>query len=228
MIDLHDVNTPFSLFNSSSDTLNRHSDHYFPRFNYSACELWLCTEICHIINAGEKGLQSLSGGEVFLYNEDGKRDLTLYSSGETDAPVIEKHIEVKLIYPTDNYTFISSVNDLCRKLSQSLDKTYRLEGWVYLVWTQHYAISPDAFFETRLNRLTEVVNAREYIGASGIKYRPIFSMVKDIAEGCLTWRGQEKKIIVKAVAFSFHKEWKEILKEVKRDYAKTFEILAKR
>ena len=204
MTGLHDVNTPFSLFTSSSDILKSHSDHYFPRFNYSACELWLCTEICHIINAGEQGLQQRSRGKVFLYNEDKKRDLTLYSSGETKKPVIEKHIEVKVIYPVSKSKFGSSIYSLCKKLSKTLDATYPLEGWVYLVWTQHYKISPDEFFETRLDWLTTAVNEKEYFGDSGKQYQPVFSEIKEIAEACLTWRGQEKRIIVKAIAFSLH------------------------
>lgn len=225
---LQDACAAFSLFNTSSDRLKAHSAHYFPRFNYAACELWLCNEICHLVNAGENGVQQMSDGDVFLYNEDAKRDLTLYTGGRTATPEIKKHIEVKVAYPVEKSKFLDSIRNLREKLTPSLDAEYRLEGWVYLVWTQHYAISPDAFFETRLHWLKTELASGEYRGASGITYQPMFSTVKEIAEGNLTWRGQDKHIVVKAVAFSFHKEWKEIFKEVKEKYAETFEILATR
>ncbi|MDV5140222.1 hypothetical protein [Chimaeribacter arupi] len=205
---LHDDYASFSFFYEVSDRLKAHSAHYFPRFNYAACELWLCNEICHLVNAGENGLQQMSDGDVFLYNEDNKRDLTLYTAGRNIKAEIQKHIEVKVAYPHSKSDFMGEIKSLCKKLSKSLDKQYRLEGWVYLVWTQYYAISPDAFFETRLHWLKTELTSGEYRGASGITYQPMFSTVKEIAEGNLTWRGQDKHIVVKAVAFSFHKEWK--------------------
>lgn len=226
-MELDKLEQKFYLFSQSSLMLNDRANHYLPRFNYSACELWLCAEICHLVNYDGGNIQSISDGDIFLYNEDFKRDLTLYSGGITNKPTILHHIEVKLIYPTAVSKFTESVNSLYDKIYNSGHSDYNQEGWVYLVWTQHYDISPDVFFESRVEWLKSLLDSKECYDKENKKLITLYSHLHDIAEGSIKWRGENKKIIVKAISFTL-KNFREITKDVKKEWSETFKIPADR
>lgn len=197
----HPSQKHFDLFSQSSSVLSHKAKNYLPRFNYAACELWLCTELCHIINFDELNLHGISNGDIFIYNEDCKRDLTLYSEGQSDSPRKLLHIETKVIYPSSKGK--NAVKHLCNKLNRTRNAEYIQEGWVYLVWTQHYNISPEKFFNDRIEWLKEVVELNTLTDKHGNQLNAIYSDTHDICDGDICWRGAKKKIIVKAIAFSF-------------------------
>ncbi|ROP62231.1 hypothetical protein EDF81_0714 [Enterobacter sp. BIGb0383] len=227
-MEIERVREKFYVFNQSSLMLNDRSTHYYPRFNYSACELWLCTELCHLINFEEGNLHTASDGEVFIYNEDYKRDLTLYQSGTTNQPEMVKHIEVKVLYPVTRSGFEDSVENLYQKLKKSLHADSSQEGWIYLVWTQHYRVSADDFFASRIEWLKEHLAVKALFNDNNTRLNPLYSGLRDICDGSIIWRGEEKRIVVKAIAFSFIKDFREIVKEVKEEWSQTFKILADR
>ncbi|MEA9390279.1 hypothetical protein SJI19_06915 [Acerihabitans sp. TG2] len=210
-MDINNLQQKFNLFSQSSSILNESSEHYLPRFNYSACELWLCTELCHLINFEGHKLQALSDGDLFLYNEDNKRDLTLYSSGKTKQPKILTHIEVKVIYPVAKSKFDNAINNLYQKLKSSRHSDYNQEGWIYLVWTQHYAVPLEDFFVSRIEWLKESLDSKAFFDHEDNQLRPHYAQVHNIADGSIAWRGEKKQIVVKAIAFSFAKDFREIL-----------------
>jgi len=203
IININKVRLPFFLFDYSSQLLMSKPENYYSRFNYAACELWLCTEICHAINHEGQGLQLVSQGDLFLYNEDYKRDLTLYSSGRALTPKIETHIEVKVVYPVSKGKCLESMDSLFNKLASSFNFGHQLEGWVYLVWTQHYNLTADEFFDSRISWIQEDIKLKGEQYEQSNKKSPYFSELKTITEGILKWRGMDKIIIVKAIAFSF-------------------------
>lgn len=227
-MEIERINQRFYLFAQASLMMQKKSEHYFSRFNYSACELWLCTEICQIINFDDGNLQGASRGEWFLYNEDYKRDITLYSNGTENTPKISSHIEVKLIYPTVRSKFENAIESLYKKLHSSYNHGYVQEGWVYLVWTQSYSTPSEDFFESREAWIREIIGQKEILDCNGLKMSPAFTRLHDITEGTLFWRGKEKQIIVKAMSFSFVDNFRTILKQVRKDWARAFEILADR
>ena len=191
----------FHLFSESSSVLNRKANSYLPRFNYAACELWLCTELCHIINFEGLNLHTDSNGEVFIYNEDCKRDLTLYSDGHSSPPQKLLHIEAKVIYPTSGCK--NDIQNLCNKLNKSRNSAYMQEGWVYLVWTENHNIRPDRFFNDRIDKLKQTIESNKATLEDGNNLTSVCSDVHEICDGNICWRGSKKRIIVKAIAFSF-------------------------
>lgn len=203
IVDISKVHLPFALFDYSSQLLMSKPENYYSRFNYASCELWLCTEICHAINHEGQGLQQVSQGDFFLYNEDYKRDLTLYSSGRALTPKIETHIEMKVVYPVSKAKCLESMENLFNKLARSFNFGHQLEGWVYLVWTQHYNLTPDDFFDSRISWIQEKIKSKGKVDEQSNKKMTYFSEIKTIADGILKWRGMDKRIIVKAIAFSF-------------------------
>ena len=227
-MDITLIQNRFYLFNQTSSLLNARAEHYLPRFNYSACELWLCTEICHLVNYDDGKLQALSAGDNFIYNEDYKRDLTLYAAGKSDRPTILLHIEVKLIYPVSRSGFNESIDSLCLKLKNSYHGNYHQEGWVYLVWTQHYAISPEIFFASRSEWIQTHLAEKTRADDNNNLLSLFCTGLQDIADGTINWRGEEKRIVVKALAFSFGKSFREIYKDIKQEWALAFDILARR
>ncbi|NMP27545.1 hypothetical protein GW590_11810 [Rahnella sp. SAP-1] len=80
---------------------------------------------------------------------------------------------------------------------------HQLEGWVYLVWTQHYNLTADEFFDSRISWIQEDIKLKGEQYEQSNKKSPYFSELKTITEGILKWRGMDKIIIVKAIAFSF-------------------------
>lgn len=223
-MNIHPLQKHFYLFSESSSSLKLKAQSYFPRFNYAACELWLCTELCHIINFGELNLHSESKGDIFIYNEDCKRDLTLYSDGLNSKPKKLLHIEAKIIYPSSGR--YNTIKDLCNKLNRTRTSDYIQEGWVYLVWTQHYGIQPDNFFDDRIKWMKEAIESNDFIDKHGNKLKAIYSEIHEICDGELRWRGSEKRIIVKAIAFSFEVDIKDCAKKIIDEYAVPFRNLA--
>lgn len=227
-MEIESIKNKFHLFTHSCAMLNARGEHYLPRFNYSACELWLCTELCHLINYDGGQLQVLSGGDYFIYNEDYKRDLTLYGQGTTHRPTILSHIEVKLIYPIARSGFNEAIDSLYLKLKNAYHNDYHQEGWVYLIWTEHYSLSPEAFFASRIEWIQSHLAERTVSDSENRPLSPIYTGVQDIVDGAINWRGEEKRIVVKAMAFSFGKNFREIYKEIKKEWSPAFEILAGR
>lgn len=224
-MEIESVQQKFYLFSQSSKMLNDRAEYYFPRFNYSACELWLCTELCHLINFEGGNLQASSDGEAFLYNEDYKRDLTLYLSGRSGSPKIASHIEVKIIYPVARSKFDESVDNLFQKLKSSFHADYNQEGWIYLVWTQHYSSTPESFFKSRIEWLEEQLGSKEFLDHENNQLRPYYSQVHGIADGSINWRGEDKRIVVKAIAFSFNKDIRALAKDVRNQWGRSFNML---
>ncbi|EOZ9392538.1 hypothetical protein [Enterobacter cancerogenus] len=221
----HPLQKHFELFSQSSSALSNHAKKYLPRFNYSACELWLCTELCHIINFDGLNLHRDSNGDTFIYNEDCKRDLTLYSEGHSDKPKKLLHIEAKVIYPSSNCK--NSIKHLCDKLNRTRNIEYTQEGWVYLVWTQHYNILPENFFNDRIKRLKEAVELNISTDEYGNKLNVMYSDIHEICDGEILWRGNHKRIIVKAIAFSFTVDVMACANEVISKWESTLRNLAK-
>ena len=77
------------------------------------------------------------------------------------------------------------------------------EGWVYLVWTENHNIRPDRFFNDRIDKLKQTIESNKATLEDGNNLTSVCSDVHEICDGNICWRGNKKRIIVKAIAFSF-------------------------
>ncbi len=183
-----------------------HNEHYAKRFNFAACERWICTEICHIANF-DLGFNAMAVHEDLqysLYDEDEKRDLSLYQGYGNNALLI-KHIEVKVVYPLDGNES-KWFRPLLTAMRNSLIKQNDVEGWVFLVWTsgvkkkEKYR-SPDDFFNSIKKYLkTERSQALlEHVFIPDMNFLPV-------AETNFIWCGGPKRIVVKALRINLIKQ----------------------
>ncbi|WP_206744033.1 hypothetical protein, partial [Vibrio cyclitrophicus] len=171
---------------------------YLHQFNFSACELWLCNEICKILNFDvENSVSSLR--KEFVYNEDNKRDISIYN--ETSELKLLEHIEVKVVYPTNKLTHkINWLDSLKNKLEGSSNvSSCGLNGWVFYVWTscdKYKKLYPDplTFFQRDAYDISQKLGS-EYVSVSEFQ-------CLDIIDDNFLWRGEEKRIVVKGMAFN--------------------------
>ena len=180
------------MFNELNSYIAKNPERYLSRFNFSACELWLCTEICHILNFE---LTAPKNQGWFVYNEDYKRDISVYCDEK-----LLSHIEVKVVYP--NYSLTAKKNwygSLETKFSMLAEeykpqKTNQL-AWVYFIWTSQVDSlkrynTMDLFFSKTIEDVTKMHKCSK------------LNFI-DVLDSCIYWRGQKKRIVVKALELKF-------------------------
>jgi len=183
-----------------------HNEHYAKRFNFAACERWICTEICHIANF-DLGFNASDGFEDLqysLYDEDEKRDLSLYQ-GYGDKALLIKHIEVKVVYPLDSNES-KWFRPLVTSMKSSLIKRNDVEGWVFLVWTsgtkkKDKYRSPDSFFYS-IEKYLKTARSQAFLEHLFI---PDMNFIP-VAETNFIWCGGPKRIVVKALRINLIKQ----------------------
>lgn len=196
---------------------NGNPQRYASNFNFSACELWLCNEICNIANFE---LLNRSDENLFLYNEDHKRDLSLYAHRSNGYDELLHHIEVKLIYPTTKSVSDNAIALLLNKL-RSANPNNKNSGWIFLVWTSDHKYlnrySANDFFAQKTRDIESTLQQADpqYV----ITHRAEF------VDGTLRWKGQDKRITVKALAIRPVKSIIDAFHDVKVEYSKAFELL---
>ncbi|KHS78711.1 MULTISPECIES: hypothetical protein [Pectobacterium] len=177
------------------DFLRDNQEWYLKRFGYAACELWLCSEICNILNFDHNA--SLDKLNKFCFNEIEKRDLTIYENTANGLAKMLSHIEVKLLYPAyQKSKKKGKLDELVKKLSSDSEKLGK-SGWIFMVWTSanagSYKESSD-FFNDAFEEIKKYFDMKnnDYVTSS-------FGVI-DIIGDVFGWRGGEKEIIVKAIA----------------------------
>lgn len=174
-------------------------ERYARRFNFAASERWICTEICHIVNfdLGLNPLEETEDKQYSLYDEDEKRDLSLYQGYNERAKLI-KHIEVKVVYPMDGHKS-KWFKPLLSTMQTSLNKLYDTEGWVFLVWTSGVRKrdkyrTPESFFDS-IKKYIKSERTKELLGNVFLPDLHFLS----VAETNFTWCGAPKRVVVKAM-----------------------------
>ena len=171
---------------------------YATRFSYASCELWLCVEACNIINFDDEDM-ALSKKDMFCYNEDNKRDLTIYKNN-TEEKIA--HIEVKLLY--SGYSYLKSRNKI-DEVFDKFNKTFDNEnetlesGWIFMIWSSSKCGSnknPDDFFKNSMKNIKESIEER----SEGFSIDD--SHLVGVIDKEFKWRNDYKRIIVKAVYVS--------------------------
>lgn len=185
--------------NRVCDFLKEKKEWYLPRFGYSACELWLCSEICNILNFDHELSFHKTQSNLFCFNEDRKRDLTVYESITENKYNISSHVEVKLLYPAYSK---KKVNTKLCELEKSLYRNAVRSGdngWIFIIWTSaktgNYK-DGDSFFEEMHS------NIKCWVEKNEIKYSLSEQGLIYIFGDEFDWRGIKKEIIVKAVAIN--------------------------
>ncbi|MGO2236165.1 hypothetical protein B6N13_00625 [Marinomonas sp. UCMA 3892] len=189
-------------FDDAIKHIMKNSEQYLYQFNFSACELWLCNELCKILNF-EAGTGVSSEKNEFIYNEDKKRDLSIYHWDKNGTEKLLEHIEVKVVYP--KYLLSHKVNwldSLVNKLDRSqlnFNEYIGYHGWVFFVWTSDRTYSkkypnPTDFF----NRDTQEIKTKlPHCYNSKTDFQCV-----DIIDGSFLWRGVTKRIVVKGMQFT--------------------------
>ncbi|MEA9392777.1 hypothetical protein SJI19_19935 [Acerihabitans sp. TG2] len=183
-----------------------HNEHYAKRFNFATCERWICTEICHIANF-DLGFTPMEGHDdqrYSLYDEDKKRDLSLYQGYGDEASLI-KHIEVKVVYPfgcNESKWFRPLINGMNSRLVEHSE----VEGWVFMVWTSGVKKrdkyrSPDEFF----NSIEKYLKTARSQALLGHVFMPDMDFLP-VAETNFIWCGAPKRIVVKALRIHLIKQ----------------------
>lgn len=193
-------------FNDVIEYIKENPEKYIYNFNFSACELWLCNEICRILNfENSKGI--VKDDKEFAYNEDHKRDLSIYKSINKNKSNLLEHIEVKIVYPSQ---FLHHQNNWLDSLFNKLDcsSTKKMahngyHGWVFFVWTsddKYKKILPDSdsFFTRDTSFIHDKIGFR-YTSETGFR-------CVDILDDSFMWRGEEKRIVVKGMQFTKNKK----------------------
>lgn len=168
---------------------------YGKRFGYSACELWLCVEACNILNFDSDASFSNNKENKCCFNEDGKRDLSIY---DDELNIIANHIEVKVLYPS--YGAKKSEN----KIKEVFDKfnmsdsacSENLHGWFFLVWSSMNKASfssPEDFFAKSIQKIENLVIKDTNFSGNKLETMPVLSEI-------FKWRDTEKEIVVQAVS----------------------------
>ncbi|GKW13750.1 hypothetical protein PEC301899_40320 [Pectobacterium carotovorum subsp. carotovorum] len=183
-------------FKMVCDFLRDNNKWYLKRFGYAACELWLCSEICNILNFDHDLSFNNTEEDKICFNEDKKRDLTVY---ESSSDKILSHIEVKLLYPS--YTRSKrkeKMYELEKKLSRDMAKPGD-SGWIFMIWTsanhKRY-IDRNAFFDESISDINE------YINESHMPYAVSQLDVINIFDDEFDWRRGKKRLTVKAIAIN--------------------------
>lgn len=168
---------------------------YISNFNFSACELWLCNEICKVINFDLK-LQESSKGSLFCYNEDQKRDLSIYTSRPDGYAELLEHIEVKLIYPTTKSKSDIYQDDLINKIICTHKGSHQVSGWVFFIWTDHYKgkYTPENFTADKVDNFKQSIADR----VLDLQVNNLHHIIDDY----IHWRGEEKRIVVNALTIT--------------------------
>ncbi|QCR38354.1 hypothetical protein [Nissabacter sp. SGAir0207] len=176
---------------------------YARRFNFASCELWLCTEICHIFNfdLGHAHFPALGDGRYFLYNEDDKRDLSLYRDLSQDEGAFQHqlltHIEAKVAYPNQNPPK-NWLKSLTMKMAKYRGAGVALEGWVFLTWTSDDKYKktpqPEQFFANVEAQLLGE-EALGLLGETWVVEPERYPVIDEVFE----WRGRPKRIVVQAL-----------------------------
>lgn len=165
-------------------------DWYLKRFGYAACELWFCVEACNILNFDHPlySFEALNNGK-FCFNEDDKRDITIYNRDQS----IDSHIEVKLLYPAYGQSKTNKkINEVFDKFNTyPLKRDEKREGWFILIWSSanrgsHKEDDSEGFFNDAIERITSLNQSSEL-------------SVMDVLNNSFKWRSYSKQIIVKAV-----------------------------
>jgi len=189
-------------FKGVCEFIKERQDWYSTRFSYASCELWLCVEACSILNFDHSILALTKDQDnMFCYNEDDKRDLTIYKS-DTEKQVA--HIEAKLLY--SGYSYLRSrqkIDEVFDKFNKTIDNeknTNALKsGWIFMIWSStkkgRYK-NPDDFFNDSLRNIKESIEERhEFFVLDESKMMNVIDKEFD-------WRDDYKRIIVKAVYVS--------------------------
>ena len=183
-------------FKMACDFLVDNKEWYLKRFAYAACELWLCAEICNILNFDHASSFSTLASNKFCFNEDAKRDLTVYDS-QTGG--VLSHIEVKLLYPGYSLSKrASKITELFSKIEGNKQRKVD-SGWFFIIWIstncRSYKTS-EAFFDDAFSEI------KYWMEKSDVDYcLSEYGMIDVIGDHFL-WRNEEKEVIVKAIAIN--------------------------
>lgn len=186
-----------SYLDSVVSYIKEKEDWYLKRFGYAACELWFCVEACNILNF-DHPLYSFEkkGNGKFCFNEDDRRDITIYNKDQT----IDSHIEVKLLYPS------YSPSKTNKKINEVFDKfdAYKIkenelrEGWFIFIWSssnrgKYKEGEADKFFNDMIEKIKSS-NTNDSISDY---------VVLPVLDNSFKWRSYDKEIIVKAININF-------------------------
>lgn len=164
----------------------------------AACENWLRTEICSILNF-ENGKGISRHDEEFAYDEDEKRDISIYRGNE--SPQLLHHIELKVAYAsysTAKHTeWIKSLKkQLERPAKASEPNNVQRHGWIFSIWTTYNIhIEPQEYFQGIQHRLTNSFTTDEYTEQPEFRTEQILDTV-------LPWRGSTTRVIMKGTYFN--------------------------
>lgn len=170
---------------------------YLKRFGYAACELWFCVEACNILNFDHPlySFEKTDNGK-FCFNEDDKRDITIYNKDQT----IDSHIEVKLLYPSYTPSKTNKkIDEVFNKFNEYKIKNNELrEGWFILIWSssnrgKYKENEADKFFNDTIEKIKN-----KNINDSVAEY-----IVLPVLDNSFKWRSYDKEIIVKAIKIIF-------------------------
>lgn len=181
--------------------LSSHPSSSAQRLMGSACENWLRTEICSILNF-ENGKGISKHSEEFAYDEVEKRDISIYKGNE--SPQLLHHIELKVVYPsyslTPNAEWITSLRrQLERPLKTNEPINVRRHGWVFSIWTTYYShIAPESYFQKITDCLTNSFEVNEYTAQHDFR-------AELILDAECPWRGATTQVILKGSYFSRRK-----------------------
>lgn len=182
-------------FKRMSDFIKSNQEWYGKRFSYSACELWLCVEICNILNFDHPTLSFVKTGEnKCCFNEDNKRDLSIYND---DLRTMENHIEVKLLYPS--YGKIKSelkINEVFDKFNNNIIEGVSCSGWFFFIWSSLKKGSfenAEDFFKYKEEQVKEIAKKNK-------NFKNAIPEIENILTHSFSWRNTEKEIVVKAMS----------------------------
>ncbi len=160
-----------------------------------ACENWLRSESNFALNFNDSEFGALNCNE-FCYEEDKKRDITIYS--DSDDPIVTHAIEIKAVYPAGNGTISSKwLNKLHEQLSRPLhsDETKKTShiGLIFAIWTSSYNCTPREYFSRLSSLIESKFSSTIYTTQDKYKFRPI------IHETSIDWREADMKVAMSAL-----------------------------
>lgn len=180
--------------------LSRNSAHAVRRVMGAACENWLRTEICAILNFECESGVSTADGE-FAYDEDEKRDISIYKES-AGVPILRHHIELKVVYPsyalTPSADWVTALQlQLERQSKETEPDDCRRHGWVFGIWYSRYQgkVDQGEFFSQMSSCLQQVFGEKMYTTQHKYSAEPVF-------EERLNWRGKEMDVVMRAIYFS--------------------------
>lgn len=195
-------NNAHSCFEFITEHLARPEKEYKYNFNYAACELWLCNEICKALNQNPS-IWGAEDDKAYAYNERQKVDIGLFDEQGEFSEIVE----VKVVYPALGEYSLENRDNYLSKLKNKLENERNIRqgdldyhGWVFYVWTSYEEyekrfVDPAVFFAAHSpNHITKVLGAG-FESADGFEMR-------DILDEVILWRGDKKTITVKAIQFN--------------------------